>query len=108
MAQEQVVAPITVTYLFSSKEEDVLSESRVFTSRFLENDVKLIDPISKWLSAQNRNSFVSLNEFIYLALVNEFYQNLRYQLDEKDIVRSSIAGMDFEVSRTSISQVIGI
>ncbi|WCJ39715.1 hypothetical protein M5689_020682 [Euphorbia peplus] len=109
MAQEQSVAPqISVTYLFSDDPKDKLSESRVFTSRFLENEVKSTDPISKWLSAQNWNSFVSLDEFIYPKLVTEFYQNLHFQSNEEDVVHSSIGGVEFEVSRTSIAHAINI
>ncbi|WCJ37819.1 hypothetical protein M5689_018918 [Euphorbia peplus] len=105
MAQEN--APqVTITHILSSDEK--LSESRGFTSRFLDDDVKSSLPISKWISSQNWNSFVSLNEFIYPKMITEFYQNLHFRYDEEDVVHSIIGGVDFEVSRTSITQAISI
>ncbi|WCJ29506.1 hypothetical protein M5689_011137 [Euphorbia peplus] len=108
MAQDHPVEPILVTHIFDASSKKKVSESRVFTSRFLKDEVKSTDPISKWLSAQNWNSFVSLDELIYPKLVTEFYQNLHYLSNEEDVVHSSVGEVEFEVSRTSISQAIGI
>ncbi|WCJ38003.1 hypothetical protein M5689_019088 [Euphorbia peplus] len=108
MAQEQPIEAITVTHIFNSETNKKVSESRVFTSRFLDNEVKSTEPISKWLSTQNWNSFVSLDEFIYPKLVTEFYQNLHYLSNEEDVVHSMVGEVEIEVSRASISQVIGI
>ncbi|WCJ43946.1 hypothetical protein M5689_024649 [Euphorbia peplus] len=109
MAQVQVVEPpVIVTPMFTDKQKEQISESRVFTSRFLEDEVKSTYPISKWLSAQNWNSFDSLDEFIYPKLVTEFYKNIFYQSNEGDVLHSTVGGVEFEVSRTSISQAIGI
>ncbi|WCJ29315.1 hypothetical protein M5689_010959 [Euphorbia peplus] len=103
MAQE-----ITVTHIFSTESQKKVSESRVFTSRFLDDEVKSTEPISHWLSAQNWNSFVSLDEFIYPKLVTEFYQNLHFFSNEEDVLHSEVGEVEIEVSRASISQVIGI
>ncbi|WCJ29340.1 hypothetical protein M5689_010981 [Euphorbia peplus] len=103
MAQE-----ITVTHIFTTESKKKVSESRVFTSRFLDDEVKSTEPISKWLSAQNWNSFVSLDEFIYSKLVIEFYQNLHFFSNEEDVLHSEVREVEIEVSRASISQVIGI
>ncbi|WCJ43986.1 hypothetical protein M5689_024684 [Euphorbia peplus] len=103
MAQE-----ITVTHIFSIESQKKVSESRVFTSRFLDDEVKSTEPISHWLSAQNWNSFVSLDEFIYPKLVTEFYQNLHLFSNEEDVLHSEVGEVEIEVSRASISQVIGI
>ncbi|WCJ44343.1 hypothetical protein M5689_025014 [Euphorbia peplus] len=103
MAQE-----ITVTYIFSDDSRKKVSQSRVFTSRFLDDEVKSTEPISLWLSAQNWNSFVSLEEFIYPNLVTEFYKNLHFFSNEEDVLHSVVGDVEIEVSRASISQVIGI
>ncbi|WCJ30851.1 hypothetical protein M5689_012374 [Euphorbia peplus] len=103
MAQE-----ITVTHIFSDESRKKVSESRVFTSRFLDDVVKSTEPISHWLSAQNWNSFVSLEEFIYPKLVTEFYKNLHFFSNEEDVLHSVVGEVEIEVSRASISQVIGI
>ncbi|WCJ37741.1 hypothetical protein M5689_018847 [Euphorbia peplus] len=103
MAQE-----ITVTHIFSDESRKKVSESRVFTSRFLDDEVKSTEPISHWLSAQNWNSFVSLEEFIYPKLVTEFYKNLHFFSNEEDVLHSVVGEVEIEVSRASISQVIGI
>ncbi|WCJ21126.1 hypothetical protein M5689_003305 [Euphorbia peplus] len=103
MAQE-----ITVTHIFTTESKKKVSESRVFTSRFLDDEVKSTEPISKWLSTQNWNSFVSLDEFIYPKLVTEFYQNLHFFSNEEDVIHSVVGEVEIEVSRASISQVIGI
>ncbi|WCJ21129.1 hypothetical protein M5689_003308 [Euphorbia peplus] len=103
MAQE-----ITVTHIFSDDSRKKVSQSRVFTSRFLDDEVKSTEPISLWLSAQNWNSFVSLEEFIYPNLVTEFYKNLHFFSNEEDVLHSVVGDVEIEVSRASISQVIGI
>ncbi|WCJ24441.1 hypothetical protein M5689_006403 [Euphorbia peplus] len=103
MAQE-----ITVTHIFSDDARKKVSQSRVFTSRFLDDEVKSTEPISLWLSAQNWNSFVSLEEFIYPNLVTEFYKNLHFFSNEEDVLHSVVGEVEIEVSRASISQVIGI
>ncbi|WCJ29378.1 hypothetical protein M5689_011017 [Euphorbia peplus] len=103
MAQE-----ITVTHIFSDESRKKVSESRVFTSRFLDDVVKSTEPISHWLSAQNWNSFVSLEEFIYPKLVTEFYKNLHFFSNEEDVLHYVVGEVEIEVSRASISQVIGI
>ncbi|WCJ38336.1 hypothetical protein M5689_019405 [Euphorbia peplus] len=103
MAQE-----ITATHIFSTESQKKVSESRVFTSRFLDDEVKSTEPISHWLSAQNWNSFVSLDEFIYPKLVTEFYQNLHFFSNEEDVLHSEVGEVEIEVRRASISQVIGI
>ncbi|WCJ31587.1 hypothetical protein M5689_013068 [Euphorbia peplus] len=103
MAQE-----ITVTHIFSDESRKKVSESRVFTFRFLDDVVKSTEPISHWLSAQNWNSFVSLEEFIYPKLVTEFYKNLHFFSNEEDVLHSVVGEVEIEVSRASISQVIGI
>ncbi|WCJ21135.1 hypothetical protein M5689_003314 [Euphorbia peplus] len=105
MAQENV-PQVIITHILA--DDEILSESRVFTSRFLDDEVKSSVPISKWISAQNWNSFVSLNDFFYPKMVTEFYQNLHYRSDEEDTVHSVVNGTDFEVSRASISQAISI
>ncbi|WCJ29282.1 hypothetical protein M5689_010927 [Euphorbia peplus] len=105
MAQENV-SQVTITHILAN--DEILSESRVFTSRFLDDEVKSTLPISKWISSQNWNSFVSLNDFFYPKMVTEFYQNLHFKSDEEDVVHSVIDGVDFEVSRASISQAISI
>ncbi|WCJ24548.1 hypothetical protein M5689_006499 [Euphorbia peplus] len=99
---------ITVTHLFTSESRKKVSESRVFTSRFLDDEVKTTEPISNWLSAQNWNSFVSLDEFIYPKLVTEFYQNLHFFSNEEDVLHSVVGDVEIEVSRASISQAIGV
>ncbi|WCJ29402.1 hypothetical protein M5689_011041 [Euphorbia peplus] len=99
---------ITVTHLFTSESKKKVSESRVFTSRFLDDEVKTTEPISNWLSAQNWNSFVSLDEFIYPKLVTEFYQNLHFFSNEEDVLHSVVGDVEIEVSRASISQAIGV
>ncbi|WCJ31586.1 hypothetical protein M5689_013067 [Euphorbia peplus] len=103
MAQE-----ITVTHIFSDDSRKKVSQSRVFTSRFLDDEVKSTEPISLWISAQNWNSFVSLEEFIYPNLVTEFYKNLHFFSNEEDVLHSVVGDVEIEVSRASISQVIGI
>ncbi|WCJ21113.1 hypothetical protein M5689_003293 [Euphorbia peplus] len=103
MAQE-----ITVTHIFSDDSRKKVSQSRVFTSRFLDDEVKSTEPISLWLSAQNWNSFVSLEEFIYPNLITEFYKNLHFFSNEEDVLHSVVGDVEIEVSRASISQVIGI
>ncbi|WCJ29212.1 hypothetical protein M5689_010859 [Euphorbia peplus] len=99
---------ITVTHLFTSESKKKVSESRVFTSRFLDDEVKTTEPFSNWLSAQNWNSFVSLDEFIYPKLVTEFYQNLHFFSNEEDVLHSVVGDVEIEVSRASISQAIGV
>ncbi|WCJ24709.1 hypothetical protein M5689_006646 [Euphorbia peplus] len=107
MAQDHPIE-ITVTHIFDTDKKKKVSESRVFTSRFLDDEVKSTEPISKWLSAQNWNSFVSLDELIYPKLVTEFYQNLHFFSNEEDVIHSEVGEVEIEVSRASISQAIGI
>ncbi|WCJ39853.1 hypothetical protein M5689_020807 [Euphorbia peplus] len=104
MAQEQN-EQVTVTRLFESKV--TLNPSKVFPSKFLDEQCLTTLPISKWLSTQNLISFASLDEVIYPVLVTEFYKNCFHRSDELDVIHSVVRRVDVEVSKTSLASILG-
>ncbi|WCJ18274.1 hypothetical protein M5689_000641 [Euphorbia peplus] len=104
MAVEQN-AQVTITRIFEAKV--YLNPSKVFTSRFLDEQCLTTLPISKWLTTQNWISFASLDEVIFPTQVIEFYKNISFRSDEVDVIHSVVCGVDVEVSRTSLATILG-